>query len=106
MEQGLPQNTGSFGTGLTGIDALKASFQKRGMDTSVLDTVSGSAAGQQAAPPQVPTTNPDLGVAQQMEQEPKATPRSMEAEIALKALADTAKAENKIAQMASGIPVK
>ena len=57
----MADNTGSFGAALGGIDALKASMQSRGIDTSVLDQVSAAAPGEQAAPGQVPTTNPNAG---------------------------------------------
>jgi len=103
----MEANTGQFGIGLGGIQALKAAMQKRGMNASVLDQVSASApAGPSQVAPPVPQTNPQVGAM------PPATPqagpttqkptppaaRSEEMSIALQALAGTVKTENKIAE--------
>lgn len=100
------QNTGSFGAGLGGIDALKAAMQKRGMDASVLDQVSASApTGPSAVAPaigqdanNVMSQTPQAPQEIAGEQGPQT--RSGEMEIALKALAQTVSTENTIAKQA------
>lgn len=98
------QNTGSFGAGLGGIDALKAAMQKRGIDASILDQVSASApTGASAVAPNVPqdannvmtqTASSAVGGSNS-----KTPFRSAESEISLKALRDVAKTEAKIAEL-------
>lgn len=99
----------AFGQGLSGIDALKASMQTRGMDTSILDQMSASAPGVQVSPGNVPQSGQRVGfderqLAGQTMEQPKQQPRSAEMEIALKALADTVKTENKIASSVMNPP--
>jgi|SRR3990167_2499163 len=102
-----PDNTGSFGAATGGADALKAAMQRRGVDTSRLDQMSPAVGGTPVAP-NIPQTNPQIGsvgapsapggpVAPEGATSPAQTFRSAENEIALKALVDVVKTENKIA---------
>ena len=100
-----PQNTGSFGANLGGISALKQAMSRRGLDASVLDQVSAAAPTEQVAPSAVPANAPQIGsvegVAAQAAGQPQQAEvpfRSGEAQIALEALADTAKTESDIAK--------
>ena len=107
----MEQNTGSFGAAIGGSDALKQAMGRRGMDASALDQVSPAAptgpssvapgippdANMGAAAPGAAPVDPAMGT-----MEEKQTPRSAEMEIALKALADTVKTENKIAETLIG----
>ena len=109
----MEHNTGSFGSAIGGADAIKAAMQRRGMDASTLDQVSPAAP---TAPSSVSPAMPqgggmpqDMGGAPMEELPPMGTmetqkqqPRSAEMEIALKALADTVKTENKIAETLIG----
>lgn len=100
-------NTGSFGVGLGGVQALKQAMQRRGIDASVLDQVSPAAPGEQSpVPTPVPQTNPQVGSVPQAVPtaptgpggQPPPQSRTGEMDIALKALAGTVKTENKIAE--------
>ena len=100
------QNTGSFGSPIGDVSALKQAMERRGMDSSILDQVSSAAPGPQTpVAPNIPDTNPQVGaVAQEptpppQQQEPQAPPpRSGEMEIALNALKDVVKTESDIAE--------
>lgn len=92
--------TGSFGAGLGGIQALKQAMQRRGIDSSILDQVSASAPSGPSAVPGIAPTN-DIGIPQtpaQSIQPAKVPARSGEMEIAIQALAGVVKTENKIAE--------
>lgn len=94
------QNTGSFGADLGGIQALKESMKRRGIDSSILDQVSASAPSGPSESPGIAPTN-DIGLPQTPTPSPQPTvtpTRSGEMDIALKALAGTVKTENKIAE--------
>ena len=101
------QNLGSFGAAIGGGDALKAAMQRRGVDTSLLDQISPAApGGPSEVAPALPT---DAGIPSQVTGAVAGVPapaiekapfRSGEAEIALKALAQTVRIENKIAEAA------
>ena len=103
----MEANTGQFGIGLGGIQALKSAMQQRGMDASILDQVSPAAPSgpSQVAPP-VPQTNPQVGAMPSATPQAGPTPtgptappsRTGEMDIALKALAGTVRTENKIAE--------
>lgn len=106
------QNTGSFGAALGGIDALKASMQSRGMDTSALDQMSAAAPGEQVSPGSIPAgVAPDAGFderqlagkAVQAPQQPKQSFRSAEGEVAAKALAQVISTDNAIAKQSLGM---
>lgn len=111
------QNTGSFGAALGGIDALKASMQSRGIDTSALDQVSAAAPGEQRSPGSLPSNVPQLSSSDQMVANdiaqpqlptpqtlnPQAQFRSAEAEIATKALKSVIDTDNAIAKQSLGI---
>ena len=104
---------GQFGIGLGGTDALKQAMQRRGIDASILDQVSPASGGASAVPTAVPETNPNIGgvdqavasqaVGGQASANPKASFRSAEMEISLKALQNTVATENKIAQSSLGM---
>ena len=96
---------GQFAQATGGGDALRAAFQKRGIDASVLDQVSDTApTGPSNIPPNLPA--PQGGaIGQPTTPQPIATPqapeqefRSAEMGIALKALQGVVKTENKIAE--------
>ena len=105
-----PENIGGgqFGQATGGQDALRAALQRRGLDESVLNQVSASAPqGPSPTPPAVQgQPQESLGLTQQVAaqeaggQEVQVPFRSAEGEIALKALADVAKGENRLAQQA------
>lgn len=101
---------GQFGQALGGVDALKAAMQRRGMDSSILDQVSASApSGPSNVAPPIPegTQNIASSIPQTLTTpatpEPQQQFRSAEQEIALKALANTVKTENKIAEGVLGL---
>lgn len=107
MDPNATQNTGSFGAAIGGADVLKQAAQRRGMDASILDQVSPAAAtSTEVAPPlegtgavPVPSSPQPSGG-----QQNAGTPfRSAEMEIALKALAQTVRTEEKIAEQALGL---
>lgn len=104
-----PQNTGSFGVATGGVEALRAAMQRRGIDTSVLDTISASApTGPSQVAPAVTQQAPNVmnqTAAQAVTPAAKAEVpfRSGEMEISLRALRDTVKTENKIAEAALGL---
>jgi hypothetical protein len=100
-----PQNTGSFGVGLGDISALKQAMSRRGIDASILDSVSASAptgatnvapalpegvgiAPEQQAATQVPATQPQQEF------------RSAEMSLALKAMNSVISTENSIVKQA------
>jgi len=92
------QQTGSFGAGLGGVQALKSAMQRRGIDSSILDQVSGAAPSGPSPAPGIAPTN-DIGLPQtQLAQPAKVPARSGEMEIAIQALAGVVKTENKIAE--------
>jgi hypothetical protein len=101
-------DTGSFGNAIGGASALKQAMQRRGMDASIMDQVSPAGGGTPVAPPiekQAPTGQ---GMDQTMQPispqtQPEATTRSEEMRIALQALSDTVKTENKIAESIVGL---
>ena|SRR3990167_8091635 len=105
----MPNTMGSFGKGLTGVDALKAAMQRRGMDSSALDQVSGSSPmGESPVAPQLPTTNPQVGNVptpppQGITQPEGQQFKSAEMEIALKALKGVVDTENKVALSVLGM---
>ena len=106
-------NTGSFGSAIGGVDALKAAMQRRGIDTGILDQITPGAPGP-ASPvaPQVPQTNPQVGNIPQggqtavlgpetaMGAGPNEDFRSAEMAISLKALKGVVDTENAIAKSA------
>ena len=99
MAQELPG--GQFGQAVGGMDALKAAMQRRGIDSSILDQVSPAGGGSPVSP-NVPMETPNVtprgaSVAPPVEQAKKPF-RSGEMEIALKALENTVRTENKIAE--------
>lgn len=112
MPEGIeyPQNMGSFGAPAGGAEALKNALRRRGIDTSVLNQMSAGAAGGPApVPGQVPQGAPNVAPSIDQSLQPvspgetKPQARSAEQEIALKALADTVKTENKIAEALIGM---
>src|SRR3990172_12880777 len=102
MAQELPG--GSFGQAIGGIDVLKAAMKRRGIDSSVLDQVSAAVGGSPISP-NVPQGTPNVSIPGTQVATPapqtKQSFRSGEMEIALKALENTVRTENKIAESAS-----
>jgi len=92
---------GQFAQATGGGDALRQAFEKRGIDTSILDNVSESAPGGQNIPGAPATNNIDTqspvgqSQAQAVDKQPT---RSGEMEIALKSLASVVSTENAIAK--------
>jgi len=106
------QNTGSFGIGLGGIQALKEATKRRGIDIPQLESMSAAAPGIQVAPSAVPTTNPQIGnVEQNVATQALGAPttpgtppaRSWEAQISISALKGVAESERKIAESLAGL---
>ena|SRR3990167_7495544 len=105
-------NTGSFGAAIGDVGPLKNAMQRRGMDASILDQVSPSAAigptsvagNVQGQIPMGGEAGATPGTLSQGTAEQVVSPvRSGEMEIALKALASVAKTESKIAEAAIGL---
>ena len=94
---------GQFAAATGGGDALRAAFEKRGIDTSILDNVSESAPGGQNIPGTPATNNIDTQspVGQPQAQGVAKQPtRSGEMEIALKSMSSVISTENAIAKQA------
>jgi hypothetical protein len=90
----MPEQTGSFASMLGGSDALKQAMQRRGIDTSALQSQSpASAGGQSVMPTGVPTTNPQVG---SMPEGSMSKPEDTELKIALKALGGFVQSEGKL----------
>jgi hypothetical protein len=108
-----PQNIGGgqFGQAIGGGDALRASMQRRGIDTSILDTVSPAApTGPSQVAPALPEGVGGIVPEQQVATQAVGTPqpqgipfRSAEMEISLKALKSVANTESKIAELSLGL---
>ena len=112
-----PDNSGSFGIGLGGVESLKAAMQRRGIDASVLDQTSPAAPGAESpVPPNLPAqAGPlpgptDQQVATQAVGGAVVAPtglelpnegfRSQEMSIALRAMDGVIKTENEIVKSA------
>ena len=104
---------GQFGQAIGGGDALRASMERRGMDVSVLDTISPAAPGPQSpVAPNLPEgagvgggALPEQAVATTaVGGKPPPIPfRSGEMEISLKALKSVVDTESKIAELSLGL---
>lgn len=92
-------NTGSFGGNLGGLPNLRAAMERRGQDASVLDQITNAAPGPSSPVAGAAPQGPDMQVASSM----SSTPMDPDQEIALTALADTVKTNNKIKKAAAGL---
>jgi hypothetical protein len=101
------QNTGSFGQGLGGTDALKQALSRRGIDSSILDQITPASGGASPVAQGIPQTNPNIGTTDQQVASqavpgiptatiPKIPFRSAEMEIATKAMSGIINTENEI----------